>query len=486
MKKCKWLAVMLAVLCVGVLSACGSAPKGGEGWFAPGYTFDESGDSFNEITENDFILTETEAKSSFSLDANSASYSYMRAVLNDGRRVDKNAVRIEEMINYFSYDYPAPEADAAVALSANIGDCPWNDAHKLMTVGVRTQEVDMGSVRNNLVFLVDSSGSMYGDDRLGLLQNAFALLTENLTENDRISVVTYAGDARVILRGVRGDEGVRIRQAVYEIEAGGSTAGAKGIRTAYEIAAENYIAGGNNRVILATDGDFNVGVSTQAGLEKLIKEKRETGIYLSVLGFGMGNYKDDKMETLAKNGNGNYAYVDSLFTARKILVQEMGGTLVTVARDAKAQVTFDPTVVKSYRLIGYENKLLTPEQFEDDKTDAGELGAGLTVTALYEVELIGEGKAAIAAVRYKDPGTTDDTVTEVTADVATGNCDSEDFRFITAVAEFGLLLRDSVYMGNASFAAVVERLNALSSAESDVYRKDFKTLVKKAADIYNM
>lgn len=478
---------ILTALVLTVLPACSAMDKDGSMWYAPGDYSDDfaSGDSFDTIVENKFIATADEARSSFSLDANSASYSYLRSVITKGGRVNANAVHIEEMINYFSYEYPAPEGDAVLSVTGKLGECPWNAEHRLLSVGVRTKSVELSDVRNNLVFLIDSSGSMYGADRLGLVQNAFALMTENLTEGDRVSLVTYAGDARVLLRGERGDEGVKIRQAVYDITAGGSTAGARGIETAYALARENYIEGGNNRVILATDGDFNVGVSSKDGLEALIEEKRDSGIYLSVLGVGLGNYRNDKMETLARHGNGNHYYIDSLFTARKVLVEEMGGTLVTVARDAKAQVVFDPSVVESYRLIGYENKLLTPEQFEDDKTDAGELGSGLTATALYEVVLQAEeGTAATVTVRYKDADTTSDATNEVSAPVSTAVVDDEDSRFIAAVAQFGLLLRNSAYKGTATYADLLEQLAQLPSTETDLYRKDFRVLVARAADIY--
>ncbi|MFA5449759.1 MAG: von Willebrand factor type A domain-containing protein, partial [Clostridia bacterium] len=342
----------------------------------------ESGDEFTEITENKFLKASEFPSSSFALTVSTAAYPNLRRYINNGYKINKNQVRIEEIVNYFKYDYPAPNDGDPLSVQANFFDCPWNEEAKLLTVGLRAEDVEIGSIHNNLVFLLDVSGSMRGADRLGLMQSAFLLLLDNLGENDVVSIVTYAGGDSVLLSGANGAEKDRISNVIDDLAAGGSTAGAAGIVTAYELAEEYFIEGGNNRVILATDGDFNVGISSREGLESLITQKRESGIYLTALGFGFGNLKSNNLETLANKGNGSYAYIDTINEARKVLVEEIGGTLYTIARDAKARVEFNPEYVDSYRLLGYENLLLTEEQWEEPEADAGEIGAGFTVTAV--------------------------------------------------------------------------------------------------------
>ena len=406
------------------------------------------------------------------------------------------------MLNYFTYDYNLPEGDEPFGVTTVLGDCPWNENAKLLQIGLKTEEIDFSEAPDsNLVFLLDVSGSMYSDDKLPLLQKSFAMLAEELTEKDRVSIVTYAGSDKVVLEGVSGDEKTKIIDALESLEAGGSTNGADGIETAYKLAGEYFIEGGNNRVILATDGDLNVGVSSESELDELITEKKESGVFLSVLGFGTGNMKDNKMETLADRGNGNYVYIDSLSEAKKVLVEQMGATLVTVAKDVKLQVEFNPAYVKGYRLLGYENRMLQTEDFDDDKKDAGEIGAGHMVTALYEIipvnseqeipetELkyqaesgnvgVENGEWLNLKIRYKAPDSDESRLCSypVTED-AYMEQPGEDFYFAAAVAEFGLLVRDSEYKKDASFENVRELLK-LVDTESDEYKDEFVYLVKK-------
>ncbi|MGN0593700.1 MAG: VWA domain-containing protein, partial [Hominimerdicola sp.] len=343
-------------------------------------------EEYAQVEKNDYKLVSEYPLSTFSTDVDTASYTNVRRMINDGEEINTDAVRVEEFINYFKYDYPQPDSEA-VGITTDLTDCPWNSEAKLMLVGMQAKAVETKDIPMNLVFLIDVSGSMMDDNKLPLVQQAFSMLAENLGEEDRISIVTYAGEEKVVLEGASGSNPSKIIDAINQLEAGGSTAGEAGINKAYELAEANFIEGGNNRVILATDGDLNVGVSSTEELTALVEEKRETGIALSVLGFGSGNLKDDRLEALADNGNGNYSYIDSLEEAERVLVTEMSGTLFTVAKDAKIQVEFNPANVYSYKLIGYENRALADEDFNDDTKDAGDIGAGQQVTALYEIIL---------------------------------------------------------------------------------------------------
>lgn len=462
-------------------------------------------EEYDSIREIGFQSVRNRPLSTFSVDVDTASYSNLRRMIEDGyslEEIPSGAVRIEELLNYFSYDYNLPEGDEPFGVTTILGDCPWNEDAKLLQIGLKTEEIDFSEApHSNLVFLLDVSGSMYSDDKLPLLQKSFAMLVEELTEKDRVSIVTYAGSDKVVLEGVSGDEKTKIIDALESLEAGGSTNGADGIETAYKLAGEYFIKGGNNRVILATDGDLNVGVSSESELDELITEKKESGVFLSVLGFGTGNIKDNKMETLADRGNGNYAYIDSLSEAKKVLVEQMGATLVTVAKDVKLQVEFNPAYVKGYRLLGYENRMLQTEDFDDDKKDAGEIGAGHMVTALYEIipvdseqeipetELKYQSETGSAGVengewlnmkiRYKAPDSDESRLCSypVTED-AYREQPGEDFYFAAAVAEFGLLVRDSEYKKDASFENVRELLK-LVDTEADEYKDEFVYLVKK-------
>lgn len=458
-------------------------------------------EEYSAEKETGFAQTSVSPLSTFSADVDTASYSNLRRMIEAGyglEDIPEGAVRIEELLNYFDYDYNLPQGDEPFGVTTQISDCPWNEEHKLLAVGLKSEEIDFSeSSSSNLVFLLDVSGSMYSDDKLPLLQRAFRALAENLTEKDTVSIVTYAGDDRVLLEGVSGDETEKICDALDALEAGGSTNGSKGIETAYELAEEFFIEDGNNRVILATDGDLNVGTTSESELVELIEEKRESGIYLTVLGFGTGNIKDNKMEALADNGNGNYAYIDSFGEAKKVLVEEMGSTLVTVAKDVKLQVEFNPEKVAEYRLLGYENRRLDTQDFEDDTKDAGEIGAGHTVTALYEIVPVGDGKKAESdlkysetvtngsdewltiSVRYKEPDEEESILLEYPVDESayTEN-PSDDWKFAAAAAEFGLVVTDSSYKGEASLEHVKFVLKELD-IEKDEYKEEFYGLVKK-------
>ncbi len=487
---------VIFILSLSLLAACSAGPNGNleSDGVAP-EILESLNYQFEQSHEQPFVSSESSPSSYFSLDRNTASYSLMRRQIEEGIRLNAGSVRIEEYVNYFHYNYVRPVDGKALSLSARLFDCPWNSAHKLLSFAVAAKELHLGDVSNNIVFLIDTSGSMYGADRLGLIQQAFVMLLDNLGGGDAVSVVTYAGDSRIALEGANGTEKRRIANVIEDLEANGSTNGEGGINMAYALAEKYFVKGGNNRVILATDGDFNVGASSKAELQKLIATHREKGIYLSVLGVGMTNTNDTTMKTLAENGNGNYAYLDSLAEAKKVLVTELGGTLETVAKDTKAGVEFNPNVVSQYRLLGYDTKLLSQEQFEDEAADAGEIGAGHTVTAVYEVELKqgAEGTVATAEVKYKlpdnDGDATNDVSDSVTLTVTTENytaAPSDDDIFIGCVLEFGLLLRESDYKADASFDSVLARLQTIVDyTAADEFKAQFVDVVQKAQAIYS-
>ncbi len=462
-------------------------------------------EEYDGITENIFHSALRKPLSTFSIDVDAASYSNIRRFINNGQRPPKDAVRIEEMINYFDYDYPQPSGDHPFQIITEISRAPWNDAHKLVHIGLQGERIPTEDLPpSNLVFLLDVSGSMNAPNKLPLLKASFRLLTEQLREQDRVAIVVYAGAAGVVLNATPGNERRTILDALERLEAGGSTAGGAGIRLAYQIAKENFKEGGNNRIILATDGDFNIGESSNAAMERLIEEKRNEGVYLSVLGFGMGNYKDSKMETLADRGNGNYAYIDNIQEAKKVLVNEFGGTLFTIAKDVKLQVEFNPAKVKAYRLIGYENRLLRDEDFNDDRKDAGELGSGHTVTALYEIIPAGSDskflpvddlkyqKTAVKReatrsdelmtikFRYKNPagGASKLIVHPLTDANLALDGTSDNFRWSAAVAAFGMLLRDSEFVEDFTYDDVVHLAEGAQGADDRRYRAGFIDMVR--------
>lgn len=475
---------------------------------------EENTEEYSELEESGFSAVYSDPLSTFSADVDTASYSNLRRLVQEGYglgELPEGAVRIEEIINYFSYgDLEEPKGREPFGVTAQVMPCPWNEDSQLLRIGLKTEEIDYSDLpESNLVFLLDVSGSMYSEDKLPLLQDSFALLAENLTEKDRVSIVTYAGDDTVVIEGVSGNHTKEICEALFELEAGGSTHGSKGIETAYSLAEDYYIEGGNNRVILATDGDLNVGLTTEEELEDLITEKKESGVFLSVLGFGTGNIKDNKMETLADKGNGNYAYIDSLKEAHKVLVEEMGATLLTVCKDVKFQVEFNPAVVKEYRLIGYENRRLAAEDFEDDRKDAGEIGAGHCVTALYEIitnePVNGRGRKddgskeeayentngnikysgsykedewLTISIRYKEPDGRKSMLLEYPVDYTSYTEEpDDDFLFVAAAAEFGLTAMDSEYKEDASLEHVIGVLKKIDL--DDEYKEEFAELVKE-------
>lgn len=458
-------------------------------------------EEYGKITENGYKSTAQNPLSTFSTDVDTASYSNVRRMLKQGwRGIDPDAVRVEEFINYFDYDYPEPDTYDPFSVTTELSDCPWNDEAKLLLVGLKAEDIDINEREPlNLVFLIDVSGSMFSEDKLPLVQKSFSMLTDNLGEDDRISIVTYAGEDRIVLGGTSGADKEKIKEAINSLEAGGSTYGEAGINRAYELAEKYFIKNGNNRVILATDGDLNVGLSSTEELTELIEEKRESGVYLSVLGFGSGNIKDDRMEALADCGNGNYSFIDSEFEAKKVLVEEMCGTLYTVAKDVKIQVEFNPANVAEYRLIGYENRALADRDFADDTKDAGEIGAGHTVTALYELILEGtagnielkyqQEKPAVTepneysnelltvSLRYKYPESDTSRLLSVpvTNDLYMEKM-PKNMTFAAAAAEFGMVLRGSDYRGTASCEQILDLLGSYDYGD-DEYKREFTELV---------
>lgn len=466
-------------------------------------------ETYDAVNENNFLSPMHSPLSTFSIDVDTASYSNIRRFINQGQLPPADAVRIEEMINYFGYDYPQPMWGQPFSITTEVASCPWNPAHQLALIGLQGKRLSgFNMPASNLVFLIDVSGSMNQANKLPLLQDAFRMLTQELESKDKASIVVYAGAAGLVLDATSGNFKERILSAIDQLQAGGSTAGGDGIRLAYRIARNNFISGGNNRVILATDGDFNVGISNDDDLVRMIENYRDQGIFLTVLGFGIGNYKDSKMEKLADHGNGNYFYIDNRNEARKVLVSELGSTLFTIAKDVKLQVEFNPATVKEYRLIGYETRALAKEDFNDDTKDAGELGAGHTVTALYEIvpaynnyvepgvdpliyqkapqvtpQLFRGNRSDLMTVklRYKDPkGTTSKFINKsVSTNDVYKKIESDNLRFASAVAEFGLLLKNSPYRGRASYEQVLNQILNSKRDESG-YRREFADLVKQA------
>jgi Ca-activated chloride channel family protein len=462
-------------------------------------------EEYDAVNENIFHEATKNPLSTFSIDVDAASYSNVRRFINNGQHPPKDAVRIEEMINYFNYDYSQPENDDPFAVHTEISQSPWNPKHKLIQIGLQGKKIATENLpASNLIFLIDVSGSMDEPNKLPLLKSSFKMLVAELRPQDHVAIVVYAGAAGLVLEPTSGQEKGKILDALDRLEAGGSTAGGAGINLAYAVAREHFKKDGNNRIIIATDGDFNVGESSDASMERLIEEKRKDGIFLTVLGFGIGNYKDSKMETLADKGNGNYAYIDNITEARKVLVNEFGGTLFTIAKDVKLQIEFNPAKVKAYRLIGYENRMLQSEDFNNDRKDAGDLGSGHTVTALYEIIPVGiereffkidalkyqKNKVVIAArntnelmtvkLRYKRPEAEVSKLIEhpvLDNNIALDKT-SNNFRWTAAVAAFGMLLRDSEYVNNFSYDQVVQMAQGAKTEDKEGYRTEFISLVK--------
>ncbi len=443
-------------------------------------------EEYGKFVENDFIAAQEENTSTFSIDVDKASYSLARRYLTQNRQMPpQDAVRIEEMINYFDYEYDSPEGKEPFAVYTETARCPWNAENILLKVGIQGKKMEKNTgAANNLVFLIDVSGSMGSAKKLQLIKPAFKYLIRNLRAQDRVAIVTYAGAAGLVLPSTSAADSTTIYKALDNLQSGGSTAGGAGIQLAYKTALKNFIKEGNNRVILATDGDFNVGISDPTGLENLIVKKRKEGVYLTTLGFGMGNYKDNRMEILADKGNGNYSYIDDMKEAKKVFVTDLTGTLYTIAKDVKIQIDFDKEFVKNYRLIGYENRLLEKEDFHDDTKDAGELGAGHTVTALYEIKLKSEAPEEFLKLklRYKFPKNRQSNYIETFAmgDAQPFELASENFQFAASVAGFGMLLRGSKYTNNLTYEQVAQMATAAKGKDEFGYRKELIELVEIA------
>jgi Ca-activated chloride channel family protein len=482
----------------------------GDGFMRYNRNFNTEG--YAATPENGFRSVRSNPLSTFSIDVDNASWSNIRRFLNNGTLPPPVAVRVEEMINFFRYDYPEPDGIHPFSVTSELSVCPWNKEHQLLLVGLKGKSIDKTSLPpSNIVFLIDVSGSMNSPDKLPLLKSAFGLLVNELRPQDRVAIVVYAGAAGLVLESTPGNRKNEILSALANLEAGGSTAGGEGLRLAYATASEYFIKEGNNRIILATDGDFNVGESSNGGMERLVEDYRDRGIFMTVLGFGTGNIKDDKMEIIADKGNGNYSYIDNLQEARRVLVKEFGGTLFTIAKDVKFQIEFNPARVQSYRLIGYENRLLNEEDFNDDRKDAGEMGSGHNVTALYELVPAGTEDDETPAVdplkyqsnpvikpgkipsdefltikiRYKKPEGSSSVLLEkaVRDYVRNINDASDNLQFAAAVAEFGMILRDSEFKGSSSVDEAVRLARSSRGTDSEGYRSEFIRLMEVARDL---
>jgi Ca-activated chloride channel family protein len=467
-------------------------------------------EEYESIVENRFLTSTENPLSTFSIDVDGGSYSNVRRYLQQGQLPPSGAVRIEELINYFHYDYPQPAGDEPFSINTEIGECAWSPQHKLVMIGLQGKKIPVKSLpASNLVFLIDVSGSMMEPEKLPLVQRSLSMLVDQLREQDRVSLVVYAGNAGLVMPSTSGFEKKKIKDAIENLEAGGSTAGGAGIQLAYKVAEEHFVKNGNNRVILCTDGDFNVGPSSDAELLDMIDKEKKSGVFLTVLGFGMGNYKDSKMERLADRGNGNHAYIDNENEARKVLVSEFGGTLFTIAKDVKLQIEFNPEMVQAYRLIGYENRMLNKEDFNNDSKDAGELGSGHTVTAIYEIILTGvknEFLESVDSLKYqkkmKPEYTTGNEIMNIKFRYKTPdgnrskliehalvyqphdlNETSVNFRFVSAVAEFGMLLRNSAFRQQSSFDRTYMMAKNSLGSDSEGYRSEFLQLIRDAGRI---
>nr|NQU91154.1 VWA domain-containing protein [Bacteroidota bacterium] len=464
-------------------------------------------ENYSTIHENGFRSVTANPLSTFSIDVDNASYANVRRYINQGELPPVDAVRIEEMINYFNYDYEEPSGEHPFSINHELAVCPWNKDHYLLHIGLQGKNIDKSELPpSNLVFLIDVSGSMQDYNKLPLLKRAFKMLVNELRPNDRVAIVVYAGAAGLVLESTGGDENPTILQALEKLESGGSTAGGEGLKLAFKVANEHFIKGGNNRILLATDGDFNIGVSSTSEMERLVEKERESGVFISVLGFGMGNIKDDKMEVIADHGNGNYSYIDNIREARKVFISEFGGTLFTIAKDVKFQLEFNPAQVKAYRLVGYENRLLNAEDFNDDTKDAGEMGAGHTVTALYEIIPAGSDEVAPSVdalkyqqadpvsgkrskdlltmkLRYKDPDGKKSRLLEEVVINKPINATSDNFRFSASVATFGMLLRGSEFIGSGSVDEVLDLAKGAKGNDEEGYRSEFIQLVKTVDDL---
>lgn len=461
-------------------------------------------EDYEAFAENIFESPKASPLSTFSIDVDNSSYTNIRRFINNGQKVPKDAVRIEEMMNFFKYKYPQPTNEHPFSINSEYSDCPWNTNNKLVRIGLQGKNIDDSKLpASNLVFLIDVSGSMFAANKLPLLKESLKVLVNQLRKDDRVAIVVYAGAAGLVLPPTSGDKKMTIIDALDKLQSGGSTAGGAGIQLAYQTAKEHFIKGGNNRVVLATDGDFNVGASSDNDMQRLIEEERKSGVFLTCLGFGMGNYKDSKMETLANKGNGNYAYIDNIQEANRFLGKEFKGSMFAIAKDVKIQIEFNPTFVQAYRLIGYENRKLRPEDFKNDEIDAGELGSGHTVTALYEIVPVNvksdyfkpiedtkyskvenkgvnyQNELATIKFRYKKPN--GDKSIEMVSTIASAskslNTASDDYKFTAAVAWFGLNLRDSKLVSNKSLVAIKKLAKEGLANDDEGYKAEFIRLI---------
>ena len=494
----------------GAMCASAASSSSSYSYYTPAPIYSEldwNTEEYSDIDENIFKEVATSPLSTFSADVDTASYANVRRMLkagHDPKGFPKGSIRAEEMINYFSYDYTAPGDGEIFGVEAEISECPWNADNKLLRIGIQTDEADFKqSGDSNIVLLIDVSGSMGYEDKLPLVKDSVKLMLNNLGNKDRVSIVTYASGVNVVLDGKKGSQKRDIINALDALEAKGGTQGEGGIEEAYTLAEKYFIEGGNNRVIIFSDGDFNIGRTSASELSDLVKEKAESGVYLTVLGYGTGNYSDVRMETLADDGNGNYSYIDSITEAKKVLVDEFGATMITVAKDVKFQVEFNPCYVSDYRLIGYENRAMANEEFNDDKKDAGEIGAGHSVTVLYEIvpanedkennlslkyqkteptdEALNSNEWLTLSIRYKEPDSDTSILKQYNiGDKCYNDNPSDDFKFAAAVAEFSMILRDSEYIGDGSLEHVSKTLK--KTKLDDDYKKEFADLVKKSLE----
>ena len=492
----KKYSIFILMMFLFVVVGCSSEGGNFEGKYdtnySPSLPEDEmvNGEEYNKITEFPFVSTSEQNSTFFRLDSNTGSYSNLRRYIERGQPINGDIIKTDELINYFSYDLPEPSDGEDFSITANMMQTPWNPDTNLITIGVKSKTVELSqNIPNNLVFLIDISGSMESDEKLGLIKKAFPLMLDGLNDSDLISIVTYASGVKTHLSGCAVSNKQTIINVINGLKAGGGTSGSSGLQMAYNVAKQNFIQGGNNRIILATDGDFNIGPSSNEELKAQVQQNLSSGVYLSVLGVGMGNYQDDMVETLAMHGNGNYAYIDSLIEAKKVLTEDLATTLLTIAKDVKVKVEFNPEIISEYRVIGYENKQLTEDEFNNQEADSGEVGTGHTTVVTYEVKINNQSNFSNdlnildITINYKDPQTDlsksiSDTfyVEEINEQV------SEDFIFVSCLVEFSLILRDSEYKADASLSSVIERLESLTTIGNDLYKQEFISLVKKVAN----
>ena len=493
----KIYSIFVLLICILAIASCSTKANMDGGFNGPNRSpsylpKDESisGEGYNAITELPFVSTNEQNNTYFRLDSNTGSYSNLRRYIENNQPINGDIIKTDELINYFSYNLVEPNEGEDFSITTNMMPTPWNQDTNLITIGVKSKTVELSqNIPNNLVFLIDISGSMASDDKLGLIKKAFPLMLDGLNKNDLISIVTYASGVKTHLSGCAASNRQEIVNVINNLQAGGGTSGSSGLQMAYDVAKKHFIQGGNNRIILATDGDFNIGPSTNEDLKAQVQQQLNSGVYLSVLGVGMGNYQDDMVETLAMHGNGNYAYIDSFIEARKVLTEDLATTLLTIAKDVKVKVEFNPDVISEYRVIGYENKQLTEEEFNDQNADSGEVGTGHTTVVTYEVKLNDQSNFASntnilnITINYKDPQTeVSKTISDSFLIHEINEEISEDFIFVGCLVEFSLILRNSEYKANANLTNVIERLESLTTIGNDLYKQEFISLVKKVAN----